>query len=120
MIVALYVLVTLSLVFAQRCLRPEQDTPEPSINQIDLAELSLSSTAFCTKPLDEQQTRASEAQPADDCDATVTTNHAPLHTIFAHIDAQNAARISAVHADARLPSTPATNARSRAPPALLT
>jgi len=118
MIVALYVLVTLSLVFAQRCLRPEQDAP--SINQIDLAVLSLHGTAFCSHPLDKHQANEFGEQAIDDCDATVSAGHSPLRIAFAHIDEHRAPQGFGVHIHARLPTELTTTARSRAPPALLT
>ncbi len=118
MIVALYVLVTLSLVFAQRCLRPEQDAPEPSINQIDLAEHSLPATAVCAGALDTQRSRECGDQASTFDDIAAAANHTLARLNFAHSTAQSVPNAFAPHVDAPRPSTLTANARPRAPPAL--
>lgn len=120
MIVALYVLVTLSLVFAQRCLRPGHDTPEPSINQIDLADLSHFAHATRTKTPDSPQTREFCDHSIDDCEGAVAASCAPICTNFAHIGVHSTGQSFAAHVAAHVPATFKANARSRAPPALLT
>ncbi|CAN1721859.1 protein of unknown function [Hyphomicrobium sp. 1Nfss2.1] len=120
MIVALYVLVTLSLVFAQRCLRPGHDAPEPSINQIDLADLSHFAHATRTNAPDKPQTREFADHSTEDYEADVAATCAPICTNFAHISAQCTGRSFAAHFATHVPAAFKANARSRAPPALLT
>lgn len=114
MIVALYVLVTLSLVFAQRCLRPEQDAPEPSINQTGLSEHSLPRAAVCAGALDTQRSRECIDQAGTFDDTAAAANHTLVRLNFAH----SVPDAFAPHVDAPRPSTLTANAQPRAPPAL--
>lgn len=120
MIVALYVLVTLSLVFAQRCLRPGHDAPEPSINQIDFADLSHFAHATRSNTPDSTQTREFGDHSIDDCQAGVAASRAPICTNVTHTSVSSTGHALAGHFAARIPATFKASTRSRAPPALLT
>ncbi len=116
MIVALYVLFTLSLVFAQRCLRPEQDAP-PSINQIDLADLSRLAPAKHTTDANSAQTREFANQSIAVGKVAIAASDAAICTNFAHISgAHRAAQTFAAHIAARLPAAYEASTRTRAPP----